>query len=77
MPISFDSIANSLGRTVTASAARLDTSFSAADPNTPLSSQQLLEMQTNLTKWTLAVNLQSTVTKELGDTLKGIIQKSG
>lgn len=37
---------------------------------------QLLGMQSDLQKWTMMVQLQSTITKELGDALKGIIQKS-
>jgi type III secretion protein F len=38
--------------------------------------RDLLQVQTNLQKWTLTTNIQSTLTKELGDALKGIIQKA-
>ena len=37
----------------------------------------LLAVQSDMAKWTLATNIQSTLTKELGDALKGIIQKAG
>ena len=37
----------------------------------------LLAVQTDMAKWTLTTNIQSTLTKELGDALKGIIQKAG
>ena len=37
----------------------------------------LLSMQTNLQKWTMTTDIQSTITKQLGDALKGIIQKAG
>ena len=34
-------------------------------------------MQVGLQKWSMLIQLQSTITKELGDALKGIIQKAG
>jgi type III secretion protein F len=42
-----------------------------------VTSGDLLQVQTDLQKWTLTTNIQSTLTKELGDALKGIIQKAG
>lgn len=74
--ISFDSIASTLGSSVSARESDLSTRISN-DPNTPLTAQQLILLQADVQKWTLAVSIQSTVTKELGDTLKGIVQKSG
>lgn len=57
----------SLGAKITALNAKGDT----------VTSGDLLQVQTDLQKWTLATNIQSTLTKELGDALKGIIQKAG
>lgn len=42
-----------------------------------VTSGDLLQVQSDLQKWTLTTNIQSTLTKELGDALKGIIQKAG
>ena len=36
----------------------------------------LLSMQQQLTQWTMTTQIQSTITKEVGDALKGIIQKA-
>jgi type III secretion protein F len=41
------------------------------------STQDLLAMQQAVTKWTLTVQMQTTIVKEVGDAMKGIIQKSG
>ena len=37
----------------------------------------LLAMQQQLQQWTMTTQIQSTITKEVGDALKGIIQKAG
>lgn len=42
-----------------------------------VSTVQLLELQQEMTKWTLTTDLQSQMMKSLSDTLKSIIQKSG
>lgn len=39
--------------------------------------QDMLAMQQAVTKWTLTVQMQTTIVKEVGDAMKGIIQKSG
>lgn len=42
-----------------------------------ITSGDLLAVQSAMQKWTLTTEIQSTLTKSLGDALKGIIQKSG
>lgn len=39
--------------------------------------QDLLEAQSKMSQWTLLAQLQSTLVKEIGDALKGIVQKAG
>ena len=39
--------------------------------------QDMLAMQQAVTKWTLSIQMQTTMIKEVGDAMKGIIQKSG
>ena len=38
---------------------------------------ELLAMQQQIQQWTMLTQIQSTVVKEVGDALKGIVQKSG
>jgi type III secretion protein F len=38
---------------------------------------ELLSMQQQVQQWTMLTQIQSTVVKEVGDALKGIVQKSG
>ncbi|MGB3068124.1 MAG: EscF/YscF/HrpA family type III secretion system needle major subunit [Ottowia sp.] len=59
-----------LGNTETALRTRLD---NLGDNPTQT---DLLDMQVGLQKWTMLIQLQSTINKELGDALKGIIQKA-
>jgi len=40
------------------------------------SPSQLLEMQKNLALYTFTIEMQSTLTKTMGDSIKGVIQKS-
>lgn len=39
--------------------------------------QDLLMLQQNVTQWTLMTQIQSTLVKEMGDAMKGVVQKSG
>ena len=41
------------------------------------STNDMLAMQQAVTKWTFVIQLQTTIIKEVGDAMKGIIQKSG
>ncbi|MFY4257987.1 EscF/YscF/HrpA family type III secretion system needle major subunit [Achromobacter xylosoxidans] len=42
-----------------------------------LTSQQMLQMQQQVQQWTIMVEIQSTITKQLADSLKSVVQKSG
>ncbi|MFO1058398.1 MAG: EscF/YscF/HrpA family type III secretion system needle major subunit [Dongiaceae bacterium] len=41
------------------------------------STSDMLKMQQKMQEWSMLTQLQSTIIKELGDALKGIVQKSG
>ncbi len=41
------------------------------------SSVQLLDLQQQVQQWTLMVSLQSTMAKQVGDSMKEVIQKAG
>lgn len=55
----------------------LQTNLTALAAKTDPSTADMLVMQQALQQWTLMVQTQSTVVKELGDALKGIVQKAG
>jgi type III secretion protein F len=42
-----------------------------------VSNADLLQMQYGLQKWSMTMQLQSTMVKDVGDALKGIVQKMG
>lgn len=76
--VSFDAIAQALG-TLTNNAetnlrGKIDKINNATDGN--VNQADLLLLQADLQKWSMMIQLQSTITKELGDALKGIIQKA-
>lgn len=37
----------------------------------------LLRMQQEVQQWTMLIDIQSTITKQLGDSIKSVIQKAG
>lgn len=41
-----------------------------------VSNVDLLDLQTKVQQWSLMSSLQSTLTKEVGDAMKGIVQKA-
>lgn len=41
-----------------------------------VSQAELLKMQQQVQQWTMMIDIQSTITKQIADSLKGLIQKS-
>lgn len=41
-----------------------------------VSQAQMLQMQQQIQQWTMMIDIQSTITKQIADSLKGVIQKS-
>ncbi|MGY6268532.1 EscF/YscF/HrpA family type III secretion system needle major subunit [Achromobacter denitrificans] len=41
-----------------------------------VSQAELLKMQQQVQQWTMMIDIQSTITKQVADSLKGVIQKS-
>ena len=74
MALSFDTITSFSANVVAVNEANIASTISAMGPNP--TTMDLLNMQTQLTKWTMATEMQSSNTKTLGDALKGVIQKS-
>ncbi|WP_142848259.1 EscF/YscF/HrpA family type III secretion system needle major subunit [Telmatospirillum sp. J64-1] len=74
MALTFDTINQTIGRTMQV---RQDELASFTQSMNPESTTDLLRMQQMMQEWTMVTQLQSTMVKEIGDALKGIIQKSG
>ena len=72
--MSFDigSIINSAGRSTQQADQNLNTTIQNADSSNPT---DMINMQRALQEWSMAVSFESSVTKTLGDTVRGIIQK--
>jgi type III secretion protein F len=71
--LSLDQI-NNIGATVVN--AQEQTIRAALANATDLSSGEMLKLQTQIQQWTIFVNLQSTLTKDVADALRAVIQKS-
>ena len=52
----------------------LETAISALS-STSISQSTLLQLQTQIQQWNVAITLLASLNKEIGDTLKGIVQK--
>lgn len=74
MALTFDNINNTVGQTLQVHQRELETFTSSMDPT---NTADLLKMQQMMQEWTMLTQLQSTLVKDIGDALKGIIQKSG
>ena len=74
--VNFDFINSSVSSVVNSAEATLRTTVASLDP-TNTSPTQLLMLQQDVSKWTMMTQIQSTLVKELSDTMKGIIQKAG
>ena len=71
--INFSMLSSTIGSVLTTSEGNLRDRISNLGENP--TQTELLMMQADL-QWSMLIQLQSTITKELGDALKGIIQKA-
>ena len=74
--MTFNSIANSLGAASSNLESALRTRLEGLQSEDNVSTATMLAVQQQLQQWTMMTQVQSTVVKELGDTLKGVIQKA-
>jgi type III secretion protein F len=74
MPLTFDTINRTINVAVQSRELELQRTIQGLQNPT---TQDLLVLQQQLQQWTLMTNTQSTVVKEIGDLMKGIIQKAG
>jgi type III secretion protein F len=74
--LSFLEIAETLGRASGSAEDDMRSKMTELALNNDVSSKDLMIFQAELQKWNLMHQMQSTIVKDLGDTLKGIIQKA-
>ena len=76
--VTFNTINDTLYSAVSAGENRLRTTLNnlQRDADGNVSQADLLRMQQEVSKWTMMVELQSSITKQVSDSLKGVIQKS-
>jgi type III secretion protein F len=74
MSVNLSTIASTIGSKIAGIESTLTTTLNGVGLET--STAEMLSIQADIQKWTLATDIQSNVTKTLGDALKGIIQKS-
>jgi type III secretion protein F len=74
--VTFDFINSSVSSVVNSAETTLKNRVASLDPAST-SPTELLLLQQDVSKWTMMTQIQSTLVKELSDTMKGIIQKAG
>jgi type III secretion protein F len=74
MSTTYSAIQQSIGSQVAKADSEMQTFSQTMDPT---STADMLKMQQKMQEWNMVVSLQSTIIKDIGDALKGIIQKSG
>lgn len=72
--LSFDVVSNTLGNASINAESTLASRIESLGESP--TSAALIQMQSEITKWTLTTELTSTMMKSVGDALKGIVQKS-
>lgn len=71
---SLDDVSNKVGQVIRRNESDLQATLYSANKET--SATDLLNMQLKLQSWSVSVQMQSSIVKELGDALKGVVQKS-
>lgn len=74
--INFETVNRTIAQSVTAREASLRRTITEVGNQETPSSVDLLLMQQEIQQWSMMIQIQSTVVKELSDSMKGIIQKS-
>lgn len=76
MGITFGGIASTVTKAAETQEDSLQTELNAVSQKSDPTPEDLLQVQAGVQQWTLMIQVSSTITKELGDALKGIVQKA-
>lgn len=74
--LSFNDISSAVGAASSNLESSLRSKITSIQGAENVTTAQMLELQASMQQWTMMTSVQSTVVKELGDTLKGVIQKA-
>lgn len=74
--INFETVNRTIAQAVTSREASLRNTIADVGSRENPSSVDLLIMQQEIQQWSMMIQIQSTVVKELSDSMKGIIQKA-
>ncbi|MGV3678134.1 EscF/YscF/HrpA family type III secretion system needle major subunit [Acidovorax sp.] len=72
--INFNNLNNTLGKVSQTREAELQSTITSMDDSA--TTTDLLKLQQQIQQWTMFTQIQSTVVKEVADTMKGVIQKA-
>jgi type III secretion protein F len=76
MDITFGSINSTVTKAAETQESNLQSQLTAVSQKSDPTAEDLLGVQTSLQQWTVMIQVATTVNKELGDALKGIVQKA-
>jgi type III secretion protein F len=76
--LNFNALNNTIYDSINSQETQLRDTISniSTDADGNVSQTDLLKLQQQTQQWTMMIDLQSTITKQISDSLKGVIQKS-
>ncbi|MPM17305.1 hypothetical protein SDC9_63693 [bioreactor metagenome] len=74
--MTFNTVSTAIGNASSSIEATLRQKITDIQGAENVTTAQMLDLQAVMQQWTMMTQVQSTVVKELGDTLKGVIQKA-
>lgn len=76
--LNFNSVNNTIYDSIRSQESNLQTTLSTMRTNADgsVSQADMLKMQQQVQQWTMLIEIQSTITKQIADSLKGVIQKA-
>lgn len=76
--LNFNNLNNTIYDSLRTQETRLNRTLSAIGSNADgeVSQADMLRMQQEIQQWTMMVEIQSTITKQIADSLRGVIQKA-
>ncbi|MBB1625159.1 EscF/YscF/HrpA family type III secretion system needle major subunit [Achromobacter sp. UMC71] len=76
--LNFNSVNSTIYDSIRSQESNLQTTLSNMRTNADgsVSQADMLKMQQQVQQWTMLIEIQSTITKQIADSLKGVIQKA-
>ena len=76
--LTFNSVNSTIYDSIRSQESNLQTTLSNLRTNADgsVSQADMLKMQQQVQQWTMLIEIQSTITKQIADSLKGVIQKA-